>query len=298
MEKTINQSAGTFSLERFFRLVKVDFTVNKSNYLKLLLATTGVFVAVAVMISINAANYVNEMVTLNSLTDGDFSSDLSFRLRNYTKTYCAIGLWILCLGMTIFGSLTFSNLSNKRHRISALMLPSSPLEKFTLRMMIYLFGGITTLVVGYLIGILILQFTIGGFDVLKGCIHELAESINMVGIKIGHKHFAGVIAALLTVMFLFYNSIYTLGSALWPHLSWLKTWIVLTVVQWIAAIVLITVVLSGFDFEKFINFDLEHYVVSFIYTLIATFSVLNIICWVLAWIRYKNTQIIQRFMKK
>ncbi|MDE6342548.1 MAG: hypothetical protein K2K93_09535, partial [Muribaculaceae bacterium] len=294
----ILQGSGGFSPERFFRLAKSDFIINKGTYLKLILATTGVFIALAVMISVNAVNYLNEMDTLTAMTGRDFNTNIDHRLSSYSQLYCSIGLWIVCLGLTISGSLTFSNLSYKRRRISTLMIPSSSCEKFMLRMMIYLLGGIVTLIVGYLVGILIMQLTFGGLDLMKEGLHGIVENIHKLGVKIGNRHLPGCIAALVIVFLLSYASIYTLGSSLWPRLSWLKTWIVLTVLQWIAAIVLITVVLSGFDIEKFINFDLANKVTTYIYALIVTFSTLNVICWVLAWLRFKNTQIIQRFMKR
>lgn len=295
---TILQGSGAFSLERFFRLAKSDFIINKGTYLKLILATTGVFIALAVMISVNAVNYLNEMDMLSAMTERDFNTDIDHQLAGYTQMYCWIGLWIVCLGMTIFGSLTFSNLSDKRHRISTLMLPSSTSEKFMLRMMIYLFGGIVTLIIGYLVGILIMQITFGGFDIMKEGIRGIVENIHQIGVKIGNRHLPGCIAALVIVFLLSYASIYSLGSSLWPRLSWLKTWIVLTALQWIAAIVLITIVLSGLDIEKFINFDLADKVTAYIYALIVTLTLINVICWVLAWLRFKNTQIIQRFMKR
>ncbi|MDE5841136.1 MAG: hypothetical protein K2H49_09470, partial [Muribaculaceae bacterium] len=95
---------------------------------------------------------------------------------------------------------------------------------------------------------------------------------------------------------LFGNSLYALGSSLWPRLSWLKTTIVVMAVQWIVAIFLMMGIFSNFNFEDFFNFDNGEYV--FLWIVICILSILNIGCWLLAWLQFRNTQIIQRFMKK
>lgn len=266
--------------------MKADLAVNKSNYLKLFIGGTGVFVAIALLIGIIAIIDINSLRQASELTGRVFEEAIKSKQESYGAGYLGISIWIFGLGITILGSLTFSNLSSKRKRISAFMIPASQAEKFLLRVLIYLVAGSLSLLIGLIIGLGISQIAYGGaFLALENVIKFL------------HEDLAGSIIVALFLMVLLSNSLYSLGSSLWPKLSWIKTWVVMMVLEWVGAIVMIIVSTADISWYSFFMYW-DNHITLLKWVGISLLTVLNIACWVLAWIRYHNTQIIQRFMTK
>ncbi len=286
METTTMKENKYFSSERFATLAKADIAVNKSNYLKMIIGGTGVFVAVSLLVSILALIDINSLKQMSELTGRAVDEAIRIKQSTYGSTYAGLSVWIFCLGLTVLGSLTFSNLSSKRKRISALMLPASESEKFLFRLLTYLVAGSILLLIGFFIGLCICQIIFGGgwvvFDEIGGFFNQ---------------EFSGWIVSAFILMALLGNSIYTLGSALWPKLSWIKTWVILIAIQWIGTIVMIILSSTDISWHTFFMFWADHFSL-LRWTGVSLLAILNIACWVLAWLRFRNTQIIQRFMTK
>lgn len=284
MEKNISNN--TFSSERFKALINADFTANKSNYLKLAIGTIGVFLAIALLVSIFTVLDINSLKHAFDMTGRVVDDAIHSRQNTGGMTYFTISMWIISIGLTVLGSLTFSNLSSKRSRISSFMIPASQIEKFTLRLLTYFVVGSILLFVGFLIGLFVCQISFGG---AAAAIDEICVFIN--------QDFSGYIITCFILMAILGNSLYSLGSSLWPKLSWIKTWVICMVVEWVGALVLIIASLSDFHWISFFNFC-EEKIELFKWGGLIILALLNIACWALAWWRYKNTQIIQRFMTK
>ena len=277
----------TFSLNRFTTLLKSDFIINKGSYLKVLLTVIGCFMAVAILVSIHQISEINNIIRLNSaLTEEQLEDILYVKRINGGGLIIFFGLALMSLGLTVFGSLTFSSMSDKRHRIVTLMQPASINEKFLLRTLLYLVGGFALLVIGFFTGVLIGELSFGGAVTVWD------------SIEIFRKDADAIYETVIVVLWILCgNAIYTLGSALWPKMSWFKTWIVMTVVQWIFGIMLISGLFSGYDFERMIE-SLVKEETLLLWSIISAEIVVIGACWVLAWWRFRNTQIIQVFMKK
>lgn len=279
-----------FSSERFSSLLKSDFIVNKGNYIKYLIATIGVFIALASLISINAVIDINSLKHFTELTGRIMDDAVRAKQLSYGSMYIAISLWILCIGLTVFGSLTFSNFSSKKKRISSLMLPASRSEKFCLQVLIYFVGGTIMLIIGLLLGLLICQITFGGGSAPLNSVFEFLDN-----------EFSGSLTIIMILVALFGNSLYALGSSLWPKLSWIKTWVILMVIQWALTAIFMILAAANINWEAFFTlfFSLEKdNVWILIWSGISILAILNLVCWGFAWLRFKNTQIIQRFMTK
>ena len=153
-------------------------------------------------------------------------------------------------------------------------------------MLFYFIGGSLTLIIGCLFACIIAQVTFAGsafIDILKDW-HQIWDGESF------YITMLGIIAIILG------NAIYTLGSSLWPKLSWIKTWLVMMVIQWVGGIFLISGLFSGIDYSYMIKF-LDSGDVLF-WIVFSIFTIMIIVCWYLAWQRFRNTQIIQRFMSK
>lgn len=292
MDKALKKENQIFDVHRFMRLVKSYFMLNKSYHLKLSMAVVCSFMFFAVLISIIAVNNLSEIARLE-----DAGIRVSFDVKPgkmhdvaktlYSAYYAFISCFVATLAISIFGSLTFHSMSTKQSRISALMAPASMAEKFWMQAIIHTVGGTVVIILGWLIGCLILRVSFGGTWLLEDILDDFAPNA---------KSLAFHIFALVVLTFYFWNSIYALGSAFWPKLSWLKTWLAITVVQWLVGILMMSsTFLMDFDLDYFgEHIDDE----SFLRCCILMVALLTVGCWTAAWFRFRNTQIVQRFMMK
>ena len=288
MEKIMQPVNKNFSWPRFKALMKSDFLINKGTYVKLAATVIGCFIALAILISILAMNDINSFIKLNASTMSDLNLEglIKSRRYSYSSILLTLCLWVVSIALTIFGSLTFSSLGSKKQRISTFMLPASLSEKYVLRMLVYLVGGMVTLFIGCLIAVLIAQFTFAGsafYDIFNDWNH----------IWDGESFYVTMLGSTAIILG---EAIYTLGSSLWPKLSWIKTWLVVMVIQWVGGIFLISGLFSGIDFAYLVKFFDSGEVLS--WTLASIMAIATVVCWYLAWRRFRNTQIIQRFMTK
>ncbi len=276
----------SFSSNRFSALMKADIAVNKSNYIKLIIGGTGVFIAIALLISILALIAINGVKNNTALTPEIMEGAIKAHQQTYAFSYSAIAAWILSIGLTVLGSITFSNLSSKRKRISTLMIPASKAEKFFLNIIIYLVGGTLTLLIGFYIGVGVCKLIFnGGFGAENFFQYLFGTSAT------------GTVCTFFILWSLFGYSLFALGSSLWPKLSWIKTWVVTMIIQWIGTIALIIISTADITWSAFFMYWEDHLTL-LKGTGITVLAILNIVCWVLAWWRYRNVQIIQRFMTK
>lgn len=277
-----------FSWPRFQALMRSDFLVNKGTYIKLAATAIGCFIALAILISIIAMNDINSFFKLNesSFSKSALEGLIQSRRYSYSSILLTLCFWIVSIAMTVFGSLTFSSLSSKKRRITTFMLPASLSEKYFQRMLVYLVGGTLTLLIGCMFAILIAQITFAGsafLEILKDWNH----------IWDGESFYITMLGCVSVILG---NAIYTLGSSLWPKLSWIKTWLVVMVIQWIGGIFLITGLFSGIDFAYLVKiFDSGEVL---FWCITSIMAIMIIVCWYFAWRRFHNTQIIQRFMTK
>ena len=137
-------------------------------------------------------------------------------LTNAAGSAVSTGLFTFCFVILsqVFASFTFSDLKTKEGRIEFIMEPASTASKFFPR------------VIGVALG-LILFFFIGFYACETGRILTGGLFYGSWGSYINVFSIAGdggvEFIALISAGFLFTVSVYTLGSALWPRYSFIKT---------------------------------------------------------------------------
>lgn len=286
METLEHKETKAFSVKRFFTLLKSDFKINGSHYLKLAFAAVGCFVAVSVLICIAAINDINSFISSNpQLSESLMENVLDTKRNTYGTNLMALCMIIAAILLTVFGSLTFSTLSNKRERISSFMFPASRCEKFTLRALVYFVFGTITIIAGIMLAALIAHLSFKAYSDLSWVSDFLDED------------FAWSAVWIMILAVVFGNALYTLGSSLWPRLSWIKTWILLNIVEWVFGILLMVGVFSDQNWA----YQIGKYLVDneiLPYVIIVTECILIAACWIGAWMRFRSTQIVQLFMKK
>lgn len=154
----------------------------------------------------------------------------------------------------ITASLAFSNLKTKESRISTIMLPSTAFDKFIVRWIAVVPVLILVIVAGVMLGeaVRVWLHLLGGYP------HQGAGFMSMYAdlcIEFLKYPASGYYVWLGIVGFLFGQSLYFLGSVLWPKLSFVKTLVVLWVLQTLSGFLTILVNLSWPD--TFVNFITE-----------------------------------------
>lgn len=274
----------TFEFSRYWQLLKSDLRLNSPKYIRIAIAGIGCFLTVAILVSVFAIKDINELDRLS------FVQSIPSSIHNHISYYYVASFFITAVGVTVLGSLTFVSMQSKSGRISTLMMPASMLEKFAVHFTIFFLGGFLLIAVGFYIGILEMLLTFADFD-------DLFVRINL------HSDITYYKFLLFNVMpFLLGNAFYTLGSAIWPRSSWIKTW----VAQQILSVLLINLIaLGAFSCIGVLFRNLCYYIEngsdlgSYVYwSVVLLQAIVIILLWVCTWWRFRTTQIVQRFMKK
>lgn len=151
-------------------------------------------------------------------------------------------------------------------------------------MSISFIGGLIVLIVGLMSGLGILQICFHGGSGFTETVSDLFESASNTYLTI----------SIALAMFLGW-SVYALGSSIWPKLSWLKTWIVLMAFEWLIGIASISLLFSNIHF--LVNFPAWLDSVDLLLWIGISLEICLIgVCSFFTWKRFRNMQIVQRFM--
>lgn len=154
----------------------------------------------------------------------------------------ALVLYILFAGLVcaIVASKMFSDLTSKEGRISLLMTPASPAEKYFPRLILVLPGMLLLVALGYVVldyaTILACGLAYGKWYPFFNPFAGATDSSDWFGIY------------MLFSMFLFNEAIFIFGAVAWPRKSFLKSVGVFVVIQILFSSMLPIVVKSGFSF--------------------------------------------------
>lgn len=203
--------------------------------------------------------------------------------------------YLSILVVQVLGSLTFSNLSLKVKRINALMLPAAKSEKFVSRILIYVVGGNIALIVSLLLADALSSLLFGvvpGFTFMP--IEEFFSGLNV------ERAYAGLFVMIFVMLFI--QSIYMLGSALWPRLSFLKTFMALLAIQILLPIIIPFGLVSdfaGWIEDIVLSWNISETMAHVLgWTALAMCYVVTAVVYYVTWRIYKRTQVIQRFKMK
>lgn len=296
MNEMIIRENQTFSFPRFWQLLKSDLRINQPKFIRIALSTIGCFLTAAILVSVFAFNALEEMNVSIPVSLGLTPENIATWIKmKYLGYYSMASFFIFSIGMTIYGSLTFVSMNSKGGRISTLMMPASMLEKFAIRFLEYAIGGLLVMGIGYALGLLIESITFARGDIF------MTQNNDMITITKNPWHEIFVVSTIFGLAIMFCNAFYALGSSIWPRSSWIKTWVcqqVLGVLFLFAgAFGLFKVVSNWLNWlDKFDSASISENAIFWTYVVIIIALIAG--CWVFAWWRFRNTQIVQRFMKK
>lgn len=241
----------TFNIDRFGLLLKRYMVENR----KQLFFLFGVMWGVMILASACIGHYEIDALILHSNPFYDPYQSRSI-------LYLTVGICFAC----IIASFMFSALRTKQSRIMALMLPASMTEKYWVNFTVYILLFFPVYILGTMVADLAHYVMSGGSPLF--CVFS-------------SRFFQNIFASEYLAILIAYQAIYALGSALWPKLSFFKTFLAL----FVAMIVLI------FMPSLFI-----HYLFNPFDNAMIPLGTISVACYVLAWLRFRHVQVIQKFL--
>lgn len=260
----INHSGSqVFSMQRFAALLKTYFIENG----KTLGLYTATLIGLTMLVGYFCGHTISGDANIGNINEGSLALMIMYVM--------FAGMF----GVAISASLTFSSLQTRASRIATLMVPASMLEKFLVRIVVYLFAFAFCFIVAVLCGEGVRILFSGNNSITM--FSALAEIITL-------KNSLYVIASVLTTY-----GFYALGSAMWPKYSFFKSFVVQIILQIILGSIMLSYVLTHPHFMVVHNDQIE---VCDSWLLIALQFAFVILFFGLAWWRFSKTQIVQRFM--
>ena len=235
MNKTMNTVNQTFNWSRFVAALRKEVTEKERT---ILFATLGIYIFLSMI-----------MILGNLVTP---SSYMEMQLQNYFPQ--KVVLTIMSFVCIVISSMAFWNLKTKTKRISFFTSPSSTLEKFLVKILIYVVG---TFVVFFICTQLA--------DLTRFAILKLFENENlavpspinfatMFSNNASSSFFSGKSLSHLMGLAMFLSllgnvAIFFMGSVLWPRLSLLKTLAASYAIELMLFIITLFIVIVNFSFD-------------------------------------------------
>lgn len=274
----------SISGSRFLLLLRKEILENWKSFMLRMLVVYGVLAIIRVWEAYYHYAYSNSFDTIQQ--------------RHYQS-----GIDLLVGGMFVFGILSASRMmegmNTKARRVSTLMLPATMTEKFLVRVLLY---AVISLL-AYVLAFMLADFTCS----MIYWVAYMSEFPRMDLLPVsdylvdsGHTNgfFRNQQDCVLAVMFfLFFQSLFALGSCLWPRLAWQKTFaaaLSLFVSSVLFGALLARIFLDGRHVSFGSSWDLSEDTTPYavMYVFLSAGVLFN---WVLAYCRFKESEIIHRW---
>lgn len=274
MKKTTN----TFDLARFGETVRKYANENWRALAMKGGVMIGIFIVATIFIVLNTKRYYSEAYReYSSLYSEDPSSEIFW--------------FLLMLALLLFGSIaasmTFGDLSTKEARLNDLTAPAAQSEKFLTRWLFYVPGFLVLFVVA---GVLAELLRFGLLSAIVDC-PDMVKLFTPMGNIINSNGLSNEFQQIVLV-FLSLQSLFMLGSILWHKAAFVKTFLLLGLIA-VAYFFIgyFTVVFLSLSPDS--RFELtEDFWLIVAYCLTAVIVVFS---HVVAWVRYKEMEIINRW---
>lgn len=270
------------NFSRMATVIKKDFVENRKTLLLRALLLIGSMVILSQIVGI-----------IHSEVYKTFDSEWEILNLEYRDPALQPMLVIFIIGAffvsAFSASFMFENMTTKTKRLSTLMLPASNAEKFIARFTIFVLGFFVL----YFVSCAIAEFS--RFIVLQSIyphspkLHLITPATIIADLDIDFTHEDWRWAFTIFIgAFLFNQSLFGLGSSVWPKNSFIKTFGAIWAIS-LSYQLLTSIFIQLFDFSNANpNDDL------LLWLLTGFLYIGTIFNWVLAYYRFKESEIIQR----
>ncbi len=204
-------------------------------------------------------------------------------------------LWAIVIMGLLGASFTMERMKTKTNRIATLMTPATMFEKFFSRWLVFTFGFLIVFLIAFKLAdwTRVLVYT-AGYPELKGIIasaplSHLAGGGSYWSVFRNNNHFMLGISA-----YVFAQSIFVLGSSIWPKNAFVKTFSAVVVISIIFVLIGATMVKLVVSPAVFVGPPpmTDNELASLLAVLFFFMALFN---WVVAYFRFKESEIINRW---
>ena len=209
-----------------------------------------------------------------------------------------IFLWAMVIMGLLSASFVMERMKTKTNRIAVLMTPATMFEKFLSRWLVFTFGFLIV----FLIAFKLADYTrVMVYSLIYPEVKEVILPVNLGDLVGSGKRwflFNETYQLILVLsIYCFVQSLFVLGSSVWPKNSFLKTFVSVTII--VLIYVLMGMLTGNMLFHGNNNKDYGYIFSSFteqqVFTLgTIAFMFFALVNWVLAFFRFKESEIIQR----
>ncbi len=265
----------TFSFPRFGKLLATDLTANVKKYslwLGLIVGIISALVVIAIMSNTNAIT----------------NKEYFYYSVSFSDPVAAFMIFIFYFGLfittAIAASLTMHNFAEKGSRINAMMLPATQLEKFLSRWLIFVPGFLAIYLLSFQVidwVRVVAEMAIFGSD-------ANIKSINVITLLLPDIEGPVVIWGLMIV-----QSVFLLGSTIWPKNSMVKTVCAIGIIS--LALIIFNILCIQMLLDTGSSYSLNLTDAQEVLLAWATVGFLTLANYIIAYYRYKEIELIQRW---
>lgn len=261
-----------FDLNRFGRYFSYLTKIGARKYLAYMGGALGVALIIELL----------QIMAFDFRSDYDYVKDPMWDTEFAFFSITFFGIIVLA------GSMMFSDMGSKSMRLSALMVPSSQLEKFITRLIVALPITIIVSFIGFEVVDLIRCFVAKITHPNTTCIHPIG---------LAKEYFDADVMKVYCGFLLAVQSIFVLGGVIWPKNSWLKTLAAMFVLVSIYSVISFWLGTAIFrpnmhysveNFQWVDEFGIENLV-------LITGCVMAVINYVVAYMRLTELELVQRW---
>lgn len=223
---TVNQ---TFSAPRFGRFLKKYIGENYRQLLLFSALILGLMLFMAIFTTLTSFKDARTILETNqqmfaALNEDSWISFLDkypFVMYPYKTYHNTIDTWLIIIPMfmmAIAASFAFSRCGNKEGRLREFMIPASQLEKFLASFSIYILGAWVVVMVSWLIARYGVPFAMDIFTPYGAFYRPWSLTENLSKSGTANNFYTACVE-----LALFIQSLFLLGSVLWPKISYIKT---------------------------------------------------------------------------
>ncbi len=258
-----------FSFPRFVNLCRKEMVESWKSHL---LRVAMMYGALVLVFLLNGLVVYNQHIPNFGDTDPAWGGVLG--------TFVAMGIAFACFS----ASLMMERMKSKTSRLSVLMTPVTPFEYYISRWLVYTLAFLVV----YLIVFMLADYTRVLFFSINAPQGRIVEAINLSSLNQQYDIFShGKVWLFGISTFLFTQSCFVLGSTIWPKRAFLKTFVAGLIINTVFSVFLST--------SRFIKAPLADTDVNVFSNLSAiVLLVLALFHWVLAYYRFKESEIIHR----
>ena len=202
-----------FSWSRFANYFKKVLVEDRKRLLQRIITVFGLLMIFSAIISHSSYEHYLESVKLG------FTSEIDPALDGLMPLF-VLGLFIGCV---LSASFIMEPMNSKTGRIYSLMFPATSFEKYIARWLIYTIGFV---VLYYFLFLLVDVIRVGVFSMIY-------PEIDLIAITRPYAEIAALNDEMpldfIVSLYFFWQSIFVLGSSLWPKHSFLKTFTAFTI---------------------------------------------------------------------